>query len=53
LSWSGIPDVVAATLDAWTDDQVDELDSVLAADAEARARAREVLGRRLAGGAAR
>ena len=53
LSWSGIADVVAATLDAWTDDQVDEVEAVLAADAEARVRAREVLARRLAGGGAR
>jgi 1-deoxy-D-xylulose-5-phosphate reductoisomerase len=53
LSWTGIADVVAETLDAWTDDQVDEVEAVLAADAEARVRAREVLGRRLAGGATR
>ena len=53
LSWTGIADVVAETLDAWTDDQVDEVEAVLAADAEARVRAREVLGRRLAGSAGR
>ena len=53
LSWTGIADVVAETLDAWTDDQVDEVEAVLAADAEARVRAREVLGRRLADGAGR
>ena len=48
--WTGIADVVAETLDAWTDDQVDEVEAVLAADAEARVRAREVLGRRLGDG---
>jgi 1-deoxy-D-xylulose-5-phosphate reductoisomerase len=53
LSWTGIADVVAETLDAWTDDQVDEVEAVLAADAEARVRAREILGRRLAGGSTR
>jgi 1-deoxy-D-xylulose-5-phosphate reductoisomerase len=53
LSWTGIADVVAETLDAWTDDQVDEVEAVLAADAEARVRAREVLGRRLAAGSTR
>jgi 1-deoxy-D-xylulose-5-phosphate reductoisomerase len=53
LSWTGIADVVAETLDAWTDDQVDEVEAVLAADAEARVRAREILGRRLAGGSNR
>ena len=53
LSWTGIADVVAETLDAWTDDQVDEVEAVLAADAEARVRAREILGRRLGGGAGR
>jgi 1-deoxy-D-xylulose-5-phosphate reductoisomerase len=53
LSWSGIADVVAATLDAWTDDQVDEVEAVLAADAEARVRATEILGRRLGDGGGR
>ena len=53
LSWTGIADVVAETLDAWTDDQVDEVEAVLAADAEARVRAQEILGRRLADGAGR
>jgi 1-deoxy-D-xylulose-5-phosphate reductoisomerase len=53
LSWAGIADVVAETLDAWTDDQVDEVEAVLAADAEARVRAREILGRRLGGGGGR
>jgi 1-deoxy-D-xylulose-5-phosphate reductoisomerase len=53
LSWAGIADVVAETLDAWTDDQVDEVEAVLAADAEARVRAREILGRRLGDGGGR
>jgi 1-deoxy-D-xylulose-5-phosphate reductoisomerase len=53
LSWTGIADVVAETLDAWTDDQVEEVEAVLAADAEARVRANEILGRRLGGGAGR
>jgi 1-deoxy-D-xylulose-5-phosphate reductoisomerase len=47
LSWGGIADVVAETMDGWVDDQVDEVDAVLAADAEARARARLALDRRL------
>ncbi len=46
LSWTGIAAVVAEALESWTDDRVDQVESVLAADAEARARAREVLGRR-------
>jgi 1-deoxy-D-xylulose-5-phosphate reductoisomerase len=48
LPWDGIADVVAETMAAWVDDQVDEVDAVLAADAEARARARLALDRRLA-----
>ncbi len=48
LAWSGIADVVAETLDAWEDDHVDQVEGVLAADAEARRRAREILARRLA-----
>ena len=48
LPWGGIADVVAETMAAWVDDQVDEVDAVLAADAEARARARLALDRRLA-----
>ena len=47
LSWGGIADVVAETMAAWVDDQVDEVEAVLAADAEARARARLALDRRL------
>ena len=48
LPWGGIADVVAETMAGWVDDQVDEVDAVLAADAEARARARLALDRRLA-----
>ena len=48
LPWGGIADVVAETMAAWVDDQVDEVDAVLAADAEARVRARLALDRRLA-----
>jgi 1-deoxy-D-xylulose-5-phosphate reductoisomerase len=48
LPWAGIADVVAETLDAWVDDHVDQVEGVLAADAEARRRAREILARRLA-----
>ena len=40
LSWSGIADVVAETLEAWRDGQIDQVDAVLADDAEARVRAR-------------
>ncbi len=47
LPWGGIADVVAETMEGWVDDQVDEVDAVLAADAEARARARLALDRRL------
>ena len=53
LPWGGIADVVAETMAAWVDDQVDEVDAVLAADAEARARARLALDRRLALGGGR
>jgi 1-deoxy-D-xylulose-5-phosphate reductoisomerase len=48
LPWGGIADVVAETMAAWVDDQVDEVGAVLAADAEARVRARLALDRRLA-----
>jgi 1-deoxy-D-xylulose-5-phosphate reductoisomerase len=48
LPWGGIAEVVAETMEGWVDDQVDEVDAVLAADAEARARARLALDRRLA-----
>jgi 1-deoxy-D-xylulose-5-phosphate reductoisomerase len=53
LPWSGIADVVAETMAAWVDEQVDEVDAVLAADAQARARARLALDRRLALGGGR
>jgi 1-deoxy-D-xylulose-5-phosphate reductoisomerase len=46
LTWRGIADVVAETLDAWRDEPMDQVESVLAADEEARARARTVVGRR-------
>ncbi len=48
LPWTGIAEVVAETMAGWVDDQVDEVAAVLAADAEARARARLALDRRLA-----
>jgi len=48
LPWGGIADVVAETMAEWVDDQVDEVEAVLAADAEARVRARLALDRRLA-----
>ena len=53
LGWSGIADVVEETMDGWVDDPVDEVEEVLAADAEARARARAIVGRRLAAGGGR
>jgi 1-deoxy-D-xylulose-5-phosphate reductoisomerase len=48
LPWGGIADVVAETMEGWVDEQVDEVDAVLAADAAARTRARLALDRRLA-----
>jgi 1-deoxy-D-xylulose-5-phosphate reductoisomerase len=51
MPWSGIADVVAETLDGWRDEPVDEVESVLAADEEARARARAVVARRTGEGA--
>jgi 1-deoxy-D-xylulose-5-phosphate reductoisomerase len=53
LPWAGIADVVAETMEGWVDDQVDEVDAVLAADAAARDRARLALDRRLALGGGR
>ncbi len=50
LPWGGIADVVAETMAGWVDDPVDQVEAVLAADAEARARARLALDRRLAQG---
>jgi 1-deoxy-D-xylulose-5-phosphate reductoisomerase len=52
LAWSAIADVVAETLEAWVDDHVDQVEGVLAADEEARARARDVVARRSPGGGA-
>ena len=46
MPWSGIADVVAETLEAWRDEPVDQVESVLAADEEARVRARAVVARR-------
>jgi 1-deoxy-D-xylulose-5-phosphate reductoisomerase len=46
LSWSGIADVVAETLDGWRDEPMDQVESVLAADEEARVRARATVARR-------
>ncbi len=48
LSWAGIADVVAETLEAWRDGEVEGIDAILAEDAEARVRARAVLARRQA-----
>ena len=53
LPWDGIAEVVAETMEGWTDDPVDQIDAVLAADAEARDRARLALDRRLALGGGR
>jgi 1-deoxy-D-xylulose-5-phosphate reductoisomerase len=49
LPWLGIAEVVEQTLDAWVDDHVDQVEGVLAADAEARRRASEIVARRLSG----
>jgi 1-deoxy-D-xylulose-5-phosphate reductoisomerase len=46
LTWHGIADVVAETLESWRDEPVDEVESVLAADAEARRRAGDIVSRR-------
>jgi 1-deoxy-D-xylulose-5-phosphate reductoisomerase len=46
LRWAAIADVVAETLDGWRDEQVDQVDAVLAADAAARTRASAILARR-------
>ena len=47
LRWTAIAEVVAETLEGWRDDQVDQVDAVLAADAAARARAHAIVARRL------
>jgi 1-deoxy-D-xylulose-5-phosphate reductoisomerase len=46
LPWTGIAEVVAETLEGWRDEPIDQVEAVLAADAEARARARAVVARR-------
>jgi 1-deoxy-D-xylulose-5-phosphate reductoisomerase len=46
LPWHAIADVVAATLEAWPDEPLDQVDDVLAADAAARARARSFVSHR-------
>jgi 1-deoxy-D-xylulose-5-phosphate reductoisomerase len=46
LDWRGIAEVVEETLTAWPDEPMDQVESVLAADAAARARARSVLAQR-------
>ena len=47
LAWSAIAEVVAETLEAWRDEPVDQVEGILAADAEARVRARLALARRV------
>jgi 1-deoxy-D-xylulose-5-phosphate reductoisomerase len=49
LPWLGIAEVVEETLGAWVDDHVEQVEGVLAADAEARRRASEIVARRLPG----
>jgi 1-deoxy-D-xylulose-5-phosphate reductoisomerase len=46
LDWRGIAELVEETLTAWPDEPMDEVESVLAADAAARTRARSALARR-------
>jgi 1-deoxy-D-xylulose-5-phosphate reductoisomerase len=46
LAWHGIAEVVAETMEGWADEPLDHVESVLAADAAARARTRSVLSRR-------
>jgi 1-deoxy-D-xylulose-5-phosphate reductoisomerase len=52
MTWSGIADVVAETLEAWRDEPIEQVEAVLAADEEARARARAVVARRTGAGTA-
>ena len=49
LPWLAIGEVVDETLEAWLDDHVDQVEGVLAADAEARRRATDIVARRLSG----
>jgi len=53
LDWRGIADVVAETLEGWDDEEVDQVEGILAADAAARARARAVIARRPVSGGGR
>ncbi len=53
LPWGAIAEVVAETLDAWPDEPADQVEGILAADAEARARSRRELDRRLIRGGGR
>jgi 1-deoxy-D-xylulose-5-phosphate reductoisomerase len=53
LDWNGIADVVAETLEGWVDEEVDQVEGVLAADAAARARARAIVARRPVNGGGR
>jgi 1-deoxy-D-xylulose-5-phosphate reductoisomerase len=53
LGWPGIADVVAETMEGWVDDPIDQVEGVLAADAEARARASAIVARRPAAGGGR
>jgi 1-deoxy-D-xylulose-5-phosphate reductoisomerase len=46
LAWTSIAEVVEETMAAWADDPVDQVEGVLAADAEARARAGAIIARR-------
>jgi 1-deoxy-D-xylulose-5-phosphate reductoisomerase len=46
LPWRAIAEVVAATLEHWPDEPLDQVGAVLEADAAARARARSVLSHR-------
>jgi 1-deoxy-D-xylulose-5-phosphate reductoisomerase len=46
LPWTGIAEVVSEALESWPDEPIDQVEAVLAADAEARARAVEALARR-------
>jgi 1-deoxy-D-xylulose-5-phosphate reductoisomerase len=53
LGWAAIADVVTETLDGWVDDPIDQVEGVLAADAEARRRAYGILRRRRVEGGTR
>jgi 1-deoxy-D-xylulose-5-phosphate reductoisomerase len=53
LDWQGIADVVAETMEGWEDEDVDQVEGVLAADAAARARAHAIIARRPVSGGGR